>query len=306
MKDSPYFAQVELLIRAIPVISREKCFALKGGTAINLFLRDMPRLSIDIDLTYLPLEDRDTTLANIGASLQRIAKRLRQAIPGTSVSETRTGASPFPAKLVVRGPAGQIKIEPNLVLRGTVHPPVERDLSPAAETVFEQAVSIRTLAMPDLYGGKLCAALDRQHARDLFDVMLLLDNEGITEQIRQAFLVYLASHSRPMHELLDFRPRDIRQDFERDFQGMARQAVTVEALEDARDRMRDTLLHDMTEDERFFLLSIKRGEPRWELLDFEGVDQLPGIRWKLWNIQAMRRDKHEKQLRRLEAVLNLS
>ena len=50
-----YRRQVQLLIRVLPSIAEEACFALKGGTAINLFVRDMPRLSVDIDLTYLPV-----------------------------------------------------------------------------------------------------------------------------------------------------------------------------------------------------------------------------------------------------------
>jgi len=64
-RDTSYYRQVQLLIRLFPIIGREPCFALKGGTALNLFVRDMPRLSVDIDLVYLPIEDRDTTLKNV-------------------------------------------------------------------------------------------------------------------------------------------------------------------------------------------------------------------------------------------------
>ena len=66
MKSSPFFKQVELLLRTLPYIAAEKCFALKGGTAINLFVRDMPRLSVDVDLTYLPVEPREESLGKIG------------------------------------------------------------------------------------------------------------------------------------------------------------------------------------------------------------------------------------------------
>jgi predicted nucleotidyltransferase component of viral defense system len=55
MKDSPYYKQVELMLKIIPLVAAERCFALKGGTAINLFVRDMPRFSVDIDLTYLAI-----------------------------------------------------------------------------------------------------------------------------------------------------------------------------------------------------------------------------------------------------------
>ena len=72
-----YRRRAALLVRAIPLVATETCFALKGGTAINLFVRDMPRLSVDIDLTYLPVEDRRTSLAHIDAAMKRVAERIR-------------------------------------------------------------------------------------------------------------------------------------------------------------------------------------------------------------------------------------
>ncbi len=73
--DSPYYKQVSLLVRMLPVIANESVFALKGGTAINLFVRDFPRLSVDLDLAYLPLEPREEALANVKAALQRITNQ---------------------------------------------------------------------------------------------------------------------------------------------------------------------------------------------------------------------------------------
>ena len=67
-----YIDQVRLLIDVLPHIAKENVFALKGGTAINLFYRDMPRLSVDIDLTYLPVEDRNASLRHIDEALDRI------------------------------------------------------------------------------------------------------------------------------------------------------------------------------------------------------------------------------------------
>ena len=80
-----YRAQVELLIRCLPAVASAPDFAIKGGTAINLFLRDMPRLSVDIDLTYLPISDRDTALTDIRTSLAAIAEALRRTVPGVHV-----------------------------------------------------------------------------------------------------------------------------------------------------------------------------------------------------------------------------
>jgi len=89
MKDSPFFKQAELMLRVIPHVAGEQCFALKGGTAINLFLRDMPRLSVDIDLTYLPIEPRDRSLKNITDALKRIATSIKQAMPLVRVQESK-------------------------------------------------------------------------------------------------------------------------------------------------------------------------------------------------------------------------
>ena len=66
-----YVAQVRLLLSVLPDIAREPVFALKGGTAINLFYRDMPRLSVDIDLTYLPVADRQSSLEDMDVTFNR-------------------------------------------------------------------------------------------------------------------------------------------------------------------------------------------------------------------------------------------
>ena len=111
-------------------------------------------------------------------------------------------------------------MEPNLVLRGSVYSPIQAKLCKKAENEFELSVSTKVLSTADIYGGKICAALDRQHPRDFFDLKLLLENEGLTDEIRRAFVVYLASHDRPMHELLKPKWKDIKAVFEKEFKGM--------------------------------------------------------------------------------------
>ena len=69
-----YVNQVRLLLGVLPEIAAEEVFALKGGTAINLFYRDMPRLSVDVDLTHLPTVDQDTALKDMDRRLDRITK----------------------------------------------------------------------------------------------------------------------------------------------------------------------------------------------------------------------------------------
>lgn len=73
---NPFYKQVGLLVQLLPIVGQQRCFALKGGTAINLFVRDLPRLSVDIDLAYLPMTDRDQALTEIDAALKAIAAEI--------------------------------------------------------------------------------------------------------------------------------------------------------------------------------------------------------------------------------------
>ncbi len=305
MKDSPYFKQAQLMLRVMPHVAAEECFALKGGTAINFYVRDMPRLSVDIDLTYVPLEPRDTALANIGEALHRIAAGIRKTVPGSTVQERQARGVEHVSKLSVSTAEATIKIEPNLVLRGAVFPPVERELSQQAEALFEVSATASILAVPDLYGGKLCATLDRQHPRDIFDVKILMENEGITDEIRTAFVVYLASHDRPMSELLDPNKKDFRKIFEQDFAGMTTEEVTYDELVAVRESLIDTINETMMDTEKKFLLSIKQGEPDWDLMPVTGIDRLPAIQWKLLNIRKMKKEKHAESLQKLRTALGI-
>ena len=224
--NSPYFKQVQLLVNALPVVAKQACFALKGGTAINLFVRDLPRLSVDIDLAFLPVKERDESLAEIQQAMQAIRAELTQRL-GLRVSITTLQDSGTITRLVVSDGSSQIKIEVTPVLRGAVNPASLRTVMPGVEQAFGFA-EIQMLDFNDLYAGKLCAALDRQHPRDLFDVQLLLANEGISEALKNTFLVYLISHGRPMAELLTSRPKPLAEVFNAEFFGMTTTPVTVE------------------------------------------------------------------------------
>lgn len=166
--------------------------------------------------------------------------------------------------------------------------------------------SVQTLSLADIYGGKLCAAFDRQHPRDFFDIKLLLDNEGITESIRKAFIIYLASHSRPMNELLNPNWKDISKVYASEFEGMTTISIKLSDLKDAAQRAHKIILDQLTSNERNFLISLKQGEPRWELLELScHIESLPGIQWKLQNIKKMPREKNQIELKKLSKVLGL-
>ncbi|MGH7808573.1 MAG: nucleotidyl transferase AbiEii/AbiGii toxin family protein [Thermodesulfobacteriota bacterium] len=185
MKDSPFFKQAELLLQILPYIDKERIFALKGGTAINFFVRELPRLSVDIDLTYLPLSERSSALSDISESLNRIATNIANSFSDLRRNNIKDGETGLISGLIVQKSGFTVKVEPNPVIRGTVFLPQESRLNKKAEDLFEISVIMQILSFEDLYGGKICAALDRQHPRDLLDIKFLLENEGITEKLTE-------------------------------------------------------------------------------------------------------------------------
>jgi predicted nucleotidyltransferase component of viral defense system len=296
-----YRNQVALLIRTLPSVAAEECFAMKGGTAINLFIRDLPRLSVDIDLTYLPVQDRATSLATIDAAMLRIAERITEAIRGARVAPSRSRENVV-TKLVARSDNAQIKIEVTPVLRGCVFEPEMRTVSPKVEDEFGFA-EMRIVSFPDLYAGKIVAALDRQHPRDLFDVRDLLASEGIDEALRRAFLIYLISHDRPMAEVLAVRRKDIAAEFERGFVGMTRQPVKLDDLLAAREALISEIVGSMPDAHRQFLLVFERGEPNWSTIGLEAAADLPAVRWRQQNLDSLSADKRKTLVKQLEEIL---
>jgi len=293
-----YDRQVRLLVRTLPFVFQEPVFALKGGTAINLFVRDLPRLSVDIDLTYLPVEDRDTSLAAIDAALRRIADAIEKALPGTAVVRGKGGAQAVIDKLLVRADGAVIKVEVTPVLRGVVFEPEIRSVSATVEDRFGYAEA-RMVSHADLYAGKIMAALDRQHPRDLFDVRDLLADEGITPALRQAFVVYLVSHHRPMAEVLRANPKDLVQEFERGFDGMTDDPVDLQGLIAARDALVAAIVDDMPQAHRAFLLGFKTGAPDWDLIGLPDAAHLPAVRWKQLNLDRLEPDRRADMVERL-------
>ncbi len=232
--------QVELLLDVLPFIAQEEVFALKGGTAINLFDRNMPRLSVDIDLVYTKLNDRRIAL---------------------------------------------------------------QDITDIAEEEFERFVSMQIFSREELYGGKICAALDRQHPRDLFDIFHLL-RDGLTDDIRAGFILMLLSHPRPMHELLSPNMHDMHEVFTKQFTGMSTFPFSYAMFESTRKQLVDTLSKTLTKTEKAFLLSFKTGIPDWKLFPISGIDKLPAIQWKLLNIKKLKELNPLKHRAMTDALYN--
>jgi len=298
-----YLDTARLLTQVAPLVFVDDTFALKGGTAINLFIRDMPRLSVDLDLVFadygLP---RDRALSRIGEALRQSAERLKARGFQTRV---QAAANASETKLLVRRGSIEVKIEVNFVMRGTVHPVHRAALLPRARDVLLADLEIPVVSLEDVYGGKLVAAMDRQHPRDLFDVMQLFAHEGITPEIRHAFVIYLASHNRPVHEVLFSAQRDIAQEYERNFQGMTTEPVALNDLLATRDRMMRELRRTLDANERRFLLTLVANQPDWSLLKVPHAQALPGVRWKLHNLSQLQKANPKKFTEQSEALERL-
>ncbi len=298
-----YFDQVKLMLTILPIVGQEEAFALKGGTALNFFHFNMPRLSVDIDLTFLPIKPRDETLTDITVSLSRISDKIIKFFPQTQIQKIKLKRTDYIYKLIISNGNSLVKIEPNLILRGSCYPPVYKALCKKASEVFKMEMKIRILSLADLYGGKICAALDRQHPRDLFDIKLLFETGNLNEPIRQAFVIYLASHNRPMSELLSPNFMDFRQLFENEFKGMTSMDVSYAELEKTRQDLVSLLHKQLSSNEREFLLSVKMGIPDFSLLPISGLENFPAIKWKIQNILKMKPKKKIAATEKLRTIL---
>ncbi len=305
MINQSYINQADLLLQVIPHLATEKTLALKGGTAINLFLRNMPRLSVDIDLTYLPFDNRETALPNISGSLGRIRERIMKSIPGTTVNNHIIEGNDV--KLFVQSQNAQIKIEVNTTTRGHLQPVRLLQVNDKVQERFKKFAAIQVVSDAELYGGKICAALDRQHPRDLFDVYLLFKESGITEDIKNGFIAALVSHMRTMQEVLQPHLLDQRSAFEKQFKGMSDITFTYEDFKSTRKQLIEKIHSRLTETDRTFLLSFKRGNPDWNLFPDTGLKDMPAVQWKLLNLQNLIKSnsgKHKELLSKLEILLS--
>lgn len=214
-----YVQTVNLLLDIAPVVFQTSRFAMKGGTALNLFVQDLPRLSVDIDVVFIDHQpDRDAALEQIAQELKRIESAITGMGYGADIRKTQVGDE---VKIFITSPETEVKVEVNFVFRGTVLPVQTRSLSAKTQALFSRNIQLPILSPSELYGSKLVAAMDRQHPRDIFDVAKMYESHGLTSEILDCFVVYLAGHNRPVHEVLFSKPQPMEEAFKNEFEGMA-------------------------------------------------------------------------------------
>jgi predicted nucleotidyltransferase component of viral defense system len=301
MRDS-YKKQVALLIDILTEIAKEDAFALHGGTAINLFHLNMPRLSVDIDLTSVSFSDnRDKDLIKIRYSLEAIKKRLKIAFPSISFKDDIRAVEEL--KLLCFRNNVSVKVEVNQINRGLIAEPCEKILCRNAELDFDRFCEVKTVSVGQLWGGKINAALERQHPRDIFDVKNMLQTIGLTEEIIQGFLFFLLCVKRPIDEVLNPNFTDQSAVFKSQFSGMTNEEFTYEEFEIIRKDLVNIIHNSLSRNHKDFLISFAEGSPNW--IDFD-YSNYPAIKWKLLNILKLKTNspqKHSESVRKLIEII---
>lgn len=281
-----YIDTVRLLLAIAPAVFQSPRLALKGGTALNLFLHDMPRLSVDIDVVFTDHTlDRETALRAIAADLKAAKSAISTMGYRATLPTTKSGDD---VKLSIEGNGLQLKVEVNFVFRGTVLPVTQRPLMPIAQKLFTSDIALPVLDPAELYGGKLVAAMDRQHPRDMFDVVKMLEHFGWQPSFVDCFVAYLAGHNRPVHEVVFPKKLPLQHAFTNEFIGLTNDDVALALLEQTQERLMRELPRALTPRHRDFLLSLVSAEPQWELMPFDNLQHLPALQWKLLNLRKLK------------------
>jgi len=279
-----YKRQVALILDTLPEIAKEERLALHGGTAINLFIRNMPRLSVDIDLTYTEISNRESAFEDIIESLIQIKTRLNNIKPhiATAIQEDNL-------KLLLSYNQAQVKLEVNQINRGCIAELETKVLCNKAQEVFDSFCEVNTVPYSQLFGGKIIAALDRQHPRDLFDIKYLIEEKGIDDALKPGFILFLLSSNRPISEILNPIWKDQRQAFENQFAGMTAEPFSYQDFENTRETLLEKIKSFLSEKDKAFLLSFKMLDPDWNIYDYK---DFPAVKWKMQNLSVLR-EKNE-------------
>ncbi len=272
-----YRRQVALLIRVMPIVFKIKDFAVHGGTAINLFHRNLPRYSVDIDITYIPLEDRNTSLANINMHLSALKTAIEKAVPGIRVIH-----KPDVWKLQCTKDGTTIKNEVNGTKRVILGDTEKMQLCEKAKAEFGMSCFANIVSWSQLYGGKIAAALSRQHPRDLFDC------RGITSDdfgaVKNGFMLCLLGSDKPIIESLNPNPIDHQEALDNQFEGMTDEPFNYDDYQKARLNLIEVVNQGLTDDDKAFLISFEEGNPDWSKCCAGDLSNYPSVRWKLQNI----------------------
>lgn len=282
-----YKKQVGLLIKIVPSIYKIKEFAIHGGTAINLFVKNLPRYSVDLDITYIPIKEREESLADINRLLLELKSHLEKSIPGIKVIH-----KPAIWKLQCTHNGATVKIEVNGTKRGIVGDIEEKDLCLKAQDEFNMNCRARIVSFSLLYGGKIAAALNRQHPRDLFDFKQMDINSF--NEVKQGFILCILGSDKPIVESLLPNPIDQSKALESQFRGMTDIEFNYSDFESSRGDLIKLVNENLTITDKEFILSFEMGNPDWDKCCAGDLREFPSVKWKLQNILNLKKENSDK------------
>lgn len=296
-----YRRQVALLIRVMPLVFKIKDFAVHGGTAINLFHRNLPRYSVDIDVTYVPLEDRNTSLKSINLHLSNLKTAIERAVPGIRVIH-----KPDVWKLQCSKDGTTIKIEVNGTKRGILGNTEKIELCDKAKDEFGISCFANIVSWSQLFGGKIAAALSRQHPRDLFDCRGISPDDF--EAVKDGFMLCLLGSDKPVIESLQPNPIDQQDALNNQFKGMSDEPFSYDDYQNTRIKLIEVVNHGLTTKDKEFIISFEEGNPDWSKCCAGDLSEYPSVKWKLQNITKLKSNnpsKHKESLNKLIEYLKL-
>ncbi|MDR2232688.1 MAG: nucleotidyl transferase AbiEii/AbiGii toxin family protein [Tannerella sp.] len=294
-----YRQQVEMLLKIIPTLSGIESFAVHGGTAINFYVLDLPRYSVDIDVTYTLLKPREEAFAEIHKNLSIIKEKVKAMIPNIVIYEK-------PNKIYCTQKGVMVKIEVSGTKRGLVEPYEIRPLCEKARTEFETSNKAKTVSISQLYGGKITAALDRQHPRDLFDVKLMFDFVTDFEQVKKGFLYCLLGSDRPIVETLSPNRIDRQATMVKQFSGMTDIPFSYSDYMETREKLIDFINSNLSQKDKEFLIAFEAGSDLSPFVDYQEYFQFPSVQWKFQNISKLKEinpNKHNGSVKKLANYL---
>jgi len=290
-----YKQQVALLLKIIPTLSGIDCFAVHGGTAINLYVLDLPRYSVDIDVTYIPVKSREESFVEIHKKLSNIKERIKAAIPNIIVTEK-------PNKIYCNQRGILVKVEVSGTKRGLIEPMEIKSLCKKAQAVFETSNKAKIVSFSQLYGGKISAALDRQHPRDLFDIKLMFDKTNNFDDIRKGFFYSILGGDRPIIESLAPNRTDQNEALVRQFSGMTDIPFSYSDFEETREKLIAFINTNLTDEDKEFFIDFEAENPLSKYADYQEFLKFPSVQWKQVNINKLKSGNPAKHKQGIEKL----
>jgi hypothetical protein len=248
---------------------------------ITFVIASCDNFSVDIDVTYTPVKSREESFTEIHKNLSLLKEKIKAIVPNIVIAEK-------PNKIYCTQKGLMVKIEVSGTKRGLIEPSEMRSLCVKAQNEFETSNKARIVSLSQLYGGKITAALDRQHPRDLFDVKLMFNVVTDFAQVKKGFLYCLLGGDRPIVESLSPNRIDQQETLIKQFSGMTDIPFSYSDYEETREHLIDFIHSNLTREDKEFLIAFEAGDNLSQFTDYQEYLQFPSVQWKLHNISKLK------------------